>query len=139
MKKFKATFNNKGLTLIELLASMVILSIVIIFFLSFFSQSIMLSVKVEDQLTTVNVAERIMNNVRKLPEGDLDPGPCGNEYKHEPSYEVNGKHYYPAVAICQSHEEKHLDLYRIHVKIYTNNDYNASPSSEIYGYRKVGE
>lgn len=135
MKNNKNILNKNGLTLIELLGAMTILSIVIITFLSFFSQYLLFSGKVEDNLTAVNVAEKVLNTVRKD-----DPTTNYDPYPHELPV-VNGKTYYPVVIKSQTNEEKALGLQRVQVKIYSNKDYeiHSKPETEIYGYIKLGE
>lgn len=130
MRGLKILLNKNGLTLIELIAAITILSIVIISFLSFFSQYIMFSTKVEDKLTAVNIAEKVLNTVKEdEPTMDYDP------YPYELP-EVNGKVYYPVIVKSQSQDEQALGLQRVHVKIYSKEDYgpNTNPDSEIYGY-----
>ena len=65
LKIFKEYLNSKGLTLIEILASIVILGIILTTFFSFFSQSMMFSSKVEDKVTATNIAKTILHNVKK--------------------------------------------------------------------------
>lgn len=65
MKNLRNALNDKGLTLIELLVSLALISIVIVTFLSFFSQSVLFSSKSEDKLTAVNIAEKVIAELKK--------------------------------------------------------------------------
>ncbi|MDV2684221.1 type II secretion system protein [Alkalihalophilus lindianensis] len=123
MKYFNRYVNNTGLTLIELLASITLLSIVIIIFLSIFSQSMIWSSKVEDRLTAVNLAERVLYEAR------TDSVPT------QP-ITLNGKNYYFEIDYPVSDVidlEESLGLTRIHVKICDELPC-SKVESEIYGY-----
>ncbi|WP_066063779.1 type IV pilus modification PilV family protein [Neobacillus soli] len=125
----KSYFNNDGLTLIELLASIAILGIVIIYFLSFFTQSIMFSSKLEDKLTALNVAEKVLSNVKN------------NQANLDAPVNLNGKYYYPNITYpLPSNEENKLKLIRVNIKIYMKQNYdpNSQPLTEIFGYVKAG-
>ncbi|QUG42244.1 type II secretion system protein [Psychrobacillus sp. INOP01] len=58
--------NNKGLTLIEVLASIVLLSIVIISFMSLFPQMTLMNHKTEDNLQAANVGKELLVEIKKL-------------------------------------------------------------------------
>ncbi|UCZ52141.1 prepilin-type N-terminal cleavage/methylation domain-containing protein [Bacillus shivajii] len=134
--------NSKGLTLIELLAAITILSIVLITFFGFLTQSMFFSTKTENKLTSVHVAERVLYEVKtNLTEGDLSAfsQPCsatpltvvpGGYYglvEDETGhfyYETNNNVYYPIVTLCQTEDEQALNVYRVQVKIY---DHEADP------------
>ncbi|QOR66369.1 type II secretion system protein [Cytobacillus suaedae] len=122
--------NNKGITLIELLLSITILSIVILSFMTIFSQLITFSVKVEDKVTVINIAEEVLNNVKRSVPNSADP------------ITINGKTYYPSISVGtnQTGRESSLGLRRVHVKIYTEEyfDPTSEPASEIYGYIESG-
>ncbi|MGM0874442.1 MAG: type IV pilus modification PilV family protein [Bacillota bacterium] len=159
MQTYKQSINSKGFTLIEVLASIVILGIILITFLSFFSQSMMFSVKVEDKLSAANIAERILYEVKRTyttsPNliAELKDGTqactasplatvSGNKFDSlvvedvtgRYYYNVNDENYYTNITICQSVDEKELDVYRVHVEIYDDNQENPIPLSEIYDY-----
>ena len=120
MKIYNLIRNDKGVTLIELLASIVILSIVIIGFLSFFPQTLLLSTKVEDRLTGLNVAEEVLNEYKET-----------NIWKDVVS--VNNKQYYTKVVYI--HEQSVLNLTPVRVEIYSNVTFsNSTFISSIYSY-----
>ncbi|SFQ22290.1 type IV pilus modification PilV family protein [Salibacterium halotolerans] len=125
MKKAPLLLRQQGFTLVELLASLTILSIVIISFLSFFSQYILFSVRAEDELTAVNAAEEVMYEVK-------------NEQNQPGEIQLNNKTYYPDVHLCRSDME---ELGRVHVEIFReqNPSSSAEPLSELYSYVDTDE
>lgn len=137
-------YNNKGMTLIELLASITILGFVVIIFMGFFSQGMLFSTKVEDKLSSINVAEKVLNEAQN---NDIEY--TGEsividdlQYREVKSIELNGKFYYPYVS--QTEEiPKNLHLNRIYVKIFTEkngkSNPNSTPTSELFGYLELGE
>ena len=133
MLRFPKYLNNKGLTLIEVIVSIVILGIILLFFMNYLSQSMFSSSKVEQNLTAVNIADRILyefdSNVyyqninstcpNTVP-GNLDFLPQDSSSKRY--YELNNQKYYPIISLCQSSSEKSLNLYRVNIKIYDKNN-----------------
>ncbi|MCM3611433.1 type II secretion system GspH family protein [Planococcus sp. MERTA32b] len=70
--------NNKGLTLVEILAALVLLSIVLITFMTFFTQSAKFTANNQETLTAVQVGEDVVSKVRdiqSLEELTLEPEP----------------------------------------------------------------
>lgn len=125
----KLFFNNKGLTLIELLGSITLLGIILISFFSIFSQSTIFSSKNEDKLTAINVAENVLSALKN---NNANPGMPQS---------VNGKYYYPSITYPSgSNEENQLHLQRVDIKIYLNQNYdsNTNPLTELYGYITTG-
>lgn len=64
--------NNSGLTLVEILAALVILSIVLVAFMSFFTQSAKFTAHNYEKLTAVQIAEDIVSIVRTDEEPDIE-------------------------------------------------------------------
>lgn len=128
--------NQKGLTLIEILAAVVILMIVIVGFLGFFSQAISHSRITEDKLTAINLAEKVLSE-RKNSSDKLE----GREYSVE---DVNGKTYYAIIdqnPSIQTNPE--LNLQVIYIEIYSKDpteskNVNIEPITELYSYHKWG-
>ena len=56
--------NNRGLTLVEILAALIILSLVFIAFMTFFSQSAKFTMHNKEKLTAVQVAEDVVAIIR---------------------------------------------------------------------------
>ncbi|MFO1443108.1 prepilin-type N-terminal cleavage/methylation domain-containing protein [Bacillus sp. Bva_UNVM-123] len=133
MNKYKNYLSSNGFTLIELLASITLLSIVIIIFFNIFSNSLSLSQKTEEKLTSTNVAEKVLNTLRRTNEENSIPL---GEHRYEDN--VNGKTYYSNVNITQQGKETELGIKRVHVQVFSSNNSNSKPDSEIYGYIETG-
>ncbi|MFJ8063150.1 prepilin-type N-terminal cleavage/methylation domain-containing protein [Psychrobacillus sp. NPDC096426] len=121
--------NQKGLTLIEILATVVILMIVIVGFLSFFSQATSHSRITEDKLTAINLAEKVMVERKGLGTKIIN-----REIKK--LEDINGKTYY---AIIGEDSTNNLNLQLFFVEIYTKNpenpqNSNEKPITELYSY-----
>src|SRR5690606_7901361 len=89
---FKRIKNNKGLTLVEILAALVLLSIVLITFMSFFTQSAKFTAHNQETLTAVQIGEQAVSDIRGL-ETIFDIATAkkyekkGNVLENEKSYE----------------------------------------------------
>ncbi|UAL46329.1 prepilin-type N-terminal cleavage/methylation domain-containing protein [Sutcliffiella horikoshii] len=138
MENFK---EEKGFTLLEVLLSIVILSIIILSFLSFFSQALLHSVREEDNLTSMNIADTILYSVDKSSIIDLlEENPNRNfsclsplsissylsdDLQMQPDasdpeklvFNINNKDYFTYIDICQTASEETLNLYRLHIRI----------------------
>lgn len=64
MKKF--FHNEKGMTLVELLAALALLGIVLVTFMSLFTQSAKFTAHNQETLTAVQVGEEVVAEVRKI-------------------------------------------------------------------------
>ncbi|MBW8350214.1 type II secretion system GspH family protein [Bacillus sp. IITD106] len=135
----KNVFNNKGLTLIELLASIVILSIVIVSFLHFFSQAMLFTGKAEDRMTSINIAEKVLQSVKNDTANYTGEKQVinGKEYEEVKPIIINKKTYYPYVNLSKETPES-LQLNVVHVLIFANKN-NKSAVSELYSYIKSEE
>lgn len=58
--------NEKGMTLVELLAALVLLGIVLVTFMSLFTQSAKFTAHNQETLTAVQVGEEVVAEVRKI-------------------------------------------------------------------------
>ncbi|WNF35931.1 type II secretion system protein [Bacillaceae bacterium IKA-2] len=135
MQVYKYCQKNKGFTLIEILASFVLLSIVILSFLSFFSQSMMFSVKVGDKLTAINVAERALNDLKME---SLDDN-RGYKYINDSTslFNMNNKDYY--IRHFELSTDENLELITLYVEIFVDDpalNPELTPETEVYGYRE---
>ena len=133
--------NQKGLTLLETLAAVVILMIVIVSFLSFFSQAISHSRITEDKLTAINLAEKVLTE-RKQSSAQVN----GTEYKEIKDVEdVNGKTYFAIIdQNMKTHTHTDLSLQIIYVEIYAEDpkdpkNINENPITELYSYLQLGD
>ncbi|MBS4216993.1 prepilin-type N-terminal cleavage/methylation domain-containing protein [Bacillus sp. FJAT-49711] len=137
-KIIKKYLNHKGLTLIEILASITILTIVILSFLAFFSQAMLFSGKAEDRVTSINIAETVLSNVKDQTADYTGKNPRTideKQYKEIEPIIINNKSYYPYVNKTQETPEE-LKLQTVHVLIFTHKSDNT-PVSETYGYLKL--
>ena len=75
--------NCNGLTLVELLVTIVILSIVLVTFMSIFPQSMKLSKTTEEKLAAINIAEIVLSDFKNNVKNDLKD--------YEVPYDINGK------------------------------------------------
>lgn len=154
MGNLKKYFNSAGITLVELLTAIIIISIIFISFLTIFNQTMQWSVKVEDKFTGVNIAEAILyktnsfynDSTKKSALLNINPTckpenlPTSKELlgsdinlPDNDFYIVNNKKYYPVVTLSQTEDECLLKLYRIHVVIYEN-EKRTKALSELYDY-----
>ncbi|USK58976.1 type II secretion system protein [Peribacillus asahii] len=135
MNNFK---NNNGFTLIEVLASITILGIVLTVFLSFFSNSMTFSVKAEDKLTAINLAEKELYDVTNSIEAYCKIKNCQEPNNISPDkytrsdISLNNKTYLSTVTpLSQNAEEISLGLLPISITI------NSEDNKELitlYGY-----
>jgi prepilin-type N-terminal cleavage/methylation domain-containing protein len=157
----KHKLNQDGFTLVEVLVSIVILSIVLTTFFSFFGQSLVFSGKNEEKLVAYNLAEKTMRIVESNYKNKLQPtqtkivipstnNPCSNYSSGYPPellevtnpstcyYKENQKNYYPYIIIMrQPTDFTAPSLFVINVKIYNSNiltDPNRKLLSETFGY-----
>ncbi|MFD1030436.1 type IV pilus modification PilV family protein [Metaplanococcus flavidus] len=72
MKKYLK--NNSGLTLVEILAALVLLSIVLVAFMTFFTQSAKFTAHNHETLTAVQVAEDVVGQLREGEDSILSVG-----------------------------------------------------------------
>jgi len=79
--KLKRGMGEGGLTLVEILAALVILTIVFTAFFSFFTQSAIFTKHNKEKLTAVQVAEEVVADVR---DGEFETGPYDKD-----GYEVS--------------------------------------------------
>ena len=131
MKRLNFMYNDQGMTLIEILGAITILSIVLIGFMSFYPHSILMSQKAEDDLTAINVAERVLTEVKADPQLiDEEWGPI----------EENQQNYYPIIEMVpqSDHDPTEIEygLTRILIKIYAEKPPSESSrlSAQLYGY-----
>jgi len=130
--------NNNGFTLIEVLASITILGIVLTVFLSFFSNSMTFSVKAEDKLTAINLAEKELYDVTNSIEAYCkiknceEPNSISPDKYTRPDISLNNKTYLSTVTpLSQNAEEISLGLLPISITI------NSEDNKELitlYGY-----
>ncbi|WP_075619958.1 type IV pilus modification PilV family protein [Paenisporosarcina indica] len=163
MKIMEKYHTQRGLTLVEVLAALVILGIVFIGYMTIFPQMTLTNEKTETKLDTMNLAREEMSKLTSLTYTETDlmnlsnkfmivlnvndqgmPEPTkpytvtmtgeNTEYK---SYKVENKNsdYTFTVNVFNVEElEGSVSLYKVILKIYTG---GTTPNSETYGYLKV--
>ena len=131
--------SEKGFTLIEILASISLITIIIIAVSTAFINYANFTKILENKLTSVHVAEELVTEIKNNDE--LNDELAGllnslNEHNTDPDYwatpkqfssvelpsvlaiyELNNSQYKPTISICQSTKEKELDLYRVKIDI----------------------
>lgn len=154
---------QKGLTLVEVLAALVIIGIVFIGFMTIFPQMTLNNEKTETKLDTMNLAReemtkltgptytetdlvnlstKFMDILNVDNEGNIDPNKPytvtkANENTEYKSYKVENKNsdYTFTVNVFNVKEiEGAVSLYKVILKIYTG---GTTPNSETYGFLKV--
>ncbi|KMJ60294.1 hypothetical protein AB685_05620 [Bacillus sp. LL01] len=122
MKTKQNIHNQKGLTLIEILASIVILGIILTGMLGFFSQMVKYSSHADNKITSINLAEKMLSEYKTT-----------NSYGSE--HTINGKNYYVEITDLSAHQS--MELMPLVVKVYTDPSFSpASLTTEIYSYRE---
>ncbi|WP_303971302.1 prepilin-type N-terminal cleavage/methylation domain-containing protein [Sporosarcina ureae] len=140
--------NERGFTLVEILASLTILGIVFISFMTIFSQMNLFNAHTESKLETIHLAKKELNFWRENPlpledsDGFLDlrkdeissPGFIIYKYtrQEKPKYEYQVK--LRIDSDLKPFIESSVKLYRFHISIYENN----REVSETFGYMEDG-
>jgi type II secretory pathway pseudopilin PulG len=135
--------NEKGITLLEVLLSITILSIIFISFMSFFPQMGFMNKQNEDKTQAVNIAKQILNKWR-LDEDVEKALEIGTPWPVEPVIETPPKEYHlfiindpkAEIKIWKTSEkgfteDDSVKAYKIQVQV--NNDRNLV-LSETFGY-----
>lgn len=135
MKRMKIYHNEDGLTLIEILASLVIISIVLISFSTILLQAMKHTKYNEEKLTEVDIAEEVIGKIRAA---DKSCGTIKTEVE-----DANYKDYYRVELTCEeSVEEIPVSLGRATVAVTSKSELNTQKKSsfvtETY-YKKDGE
>jgi len=121
--------NQKGLTLIEILVSIVILGIIFTGMLGFFSQTVKFSSYNENKITSINLAEKMLSEYKTT-----------NSYGRE--HTINDKNYYVEITELSAHKtndfEQTTELVPIVIKVYTDPSHTpTSLTTELYSYMEV--
>lgn len=118
-KKFSKQ-NSDGFTLIEIIASIAILGMVIAVFLPIFPQIMSWTEKTDDQLIASNLLDQITYDVEEKFKTESEGTNCAsavseviNNYSYDGAYTTK-------IDMSQSLEEKKYGLYRIHIKVYSD-------------------
>jgi prepilin-type N-terminal cleavage/methylation domain-containing protein len=158
MSMLKKHLKQDGLTLIEVLVSIVILSIILTTFFSFFSQSLVFSGKNEEKLIAYNLASKTLKIVEKNFKNKLpatqpaieivsSATACTNQLEEQVSptnlsfcyYKENQKIYYPEITITKETTSFSVPaLFTINIKIYNlaKTEPNRKLLSETFGFMR---
>ncbi|PKG21681.1 type IV pilus modification PilV family protein [Niallia nealsonii] len=151
--------NNKGISLIEILLSIVILGILIASLITFFPQASQSMNETDKKLTSVNIAKEwlvqaqnstqvksFLNNMVNQPNSSIVYSITNTDYQGLPLVSINHDAQYGELVLKEENYFVHLTissipenlknigktrLYKIHVHIY---DEKNNLKSNIYGY-----
>lgn len=112
-----STRHARGMTLLELLMAMVVLSIGLVGLLGLFSMSNTLNGRARDSMFAVDVAGRALEEVRGLP---FDQIPASNEYDTS----IEGRSLMH-VAVTAEVDPTYADLKRVRVRVDWNQRSNG--------------
>ena len=147
--------SEKGFTLIEILASISLITIIIIAVSTAFINYANFTKILENKLTSVHVAEELVTVIKDNEElaqllkstNDYNTGcatpkpvPLDESPSVLPSvsaiYELNNSQYKPTISICQStDEEKQLGLYRVKIDIANT---SGTDQASLFTYFHLG-
>ena len=135
--------SDKGMTLVEILAALVILGIVFIGFMSVFPQMTLVNEKTVKKLETMNLAKKELVELQMTPDklSDMTPlsqtGPYKRYIYYQDDYQFEVD-YYEIPDLSKDSEVKNSKaLYKIHIKVNEEDANKDNPMiSEIYGYLK---
>lgn len=143
---------EQGLTLLEVILSLVLLSFILLAFFQFFSQSMLFSSRNESDLIAINLARKTLSSIKEeilldnpTPGTELNlaenyPIPDTKQDSGILYYEENNKKYYPKVEIIGIREANVQPLYPIHITIHSAPEKTASTMlAETYGFMKKGD
>jgi len=132
--------NDRGMTLVEVLAALVILGIVFIGFMTIFPQMSLFNAKTEDKLKTMNLAKQELNNwngstyslsdFEEYPEVPIDSQTVRRFEGKTPNSEID---FYEGGDLEDNAHEDSVALHKIHIKIKKEDKI----ISETFGYIKV--
>lgn len=132
--------NDKGFTLVEILASLTILGIVFIGFMTVFPQMTKFNEKTEDKLISMNLAKKELaewqlrtyswNEFEQYSEEKID----GETVKRIPGFEDNAEIIlYKKEDLEKNQHEESVSLHKVHINLKEN----GKIISETFGYIKV--
>lgn len=139
--------NEKGITLVEMLAAVTILGIVIITSMSIFSQMTKFNMKTESKLETMNEARVLLEQIKENPEtlcslnkeennGAIVFSQKDDNYKYEVNYHLKDDLSEASVDICKDVKQTTpvVRLNKVHIEI---KDVETDRLvSETFGYIK---
>ena len=146
MRKNNNKLNEKGMTLVEILAAIVLLSIVFVGFMSVFPQMTSFNKITETKLETMNLAKKELDIVKRedFPLEVLN-APKNPDVNAKWSKEKSNKDYFVKVdyyinphlePIDKDFEDGQITLYRVDIKVFKSKT-DDKVISETYSYIEV--
>lgn len=128
--------DERGFTLVEVLAALVIISIVLMSFMSIFANTNAQAVSNTEKLVVINLADAYLERVKVNPSEFITPFPPTkqNESKGKPPLviELNDRKYNISINVTQNLIEfRDLSLLNIEVKVESQ---SSKHSSSVEGY-----
>lgn len=128
--------NEKGFTLVEVLASLVIISIVLMSSMAIFSNTNALAVSNNEKLVVINLADAYLERVKANPTEFITPFPPTkkdeSKGRTQSTVRMNERNYEVVIKVTQSTTEfNELSLLNIVVKVSAQ---NSKHTSSVEGY-----
>ncbi|GKW46804.1 prepilin-type N-terminal cleavage/methylation domain-containing protein [Planococcus sp. NCCP-2050] len=128
--------NEKGFTLVEVLASLVIISIVLVSFMVIFGNTNRLAVTNSEKLVVINLADAYLERVKVNPNefiNNYPPAPPTSisNGKTLPPYKINDKFYRITIDVSQNSSEVSLSLLNVKVSVQST---KTNMKSTVEGY-----
>ncbi|WP_062355417.1 type IV pilus modification PilV family protein [Bacillus kwashiorkori] len=126
--------NKSGFTLIEVLASLVILSIIILTFLNLFVFTNKTAVTNNDKLVAIHLAKATLERVKIDPFSYIDkPNATLVNNVVTETHTINDNHYEVTIHFTQTNDEKNYGLINVLVDVNKLNS-NMGTTSQVEGY-----
>jgi prepilin-type N-terminal cleavage/methylation domain-containing protein len=130
---FHSLKNEKGLTLIELLASIVILSIILLSFMTFFTNSFKYNAVSSDKINTTNIAREVQEDFKVNTVKNQELKKLIRESRDLPTVTTIPKNSYPELNLSKDIKKNGLTLtltlnkqpFTVEVVVDTNGDPNV--------------
>ncbi|MTD29664.1 prepilin-type N-terminal cleavage/methylation domain-containing protein [Planomicrobium sp. YIM 101495] len=122
--------NEKGFTLVEVLASLVLISLILMGFMALFTSTNRLAVTNSEKLVVINLADSYLERAQINPEEFFSPYPLTETSRGiaVPLHEMNGSEYEVRLDVSDSGG---LDLLNV---IVTVSPVDSNMSSSVEGY-----
>ena len=128
--------NDRGLTLVEILAALVILGIVFVGFMTVFPQMTIFNEKTYSKLETMNLAKKELESIKTIglpAECKEKTGICTVDGSNPSGYVVVIEYKMKPDLVPQSTAEGQVTLYQVHIKFMKTNQ-DEKIVSETFGY-----
>ncbi|WP_203246779.1 type IV pilus modification PilV family protein [Sporosarcina beigongshangi] len=129
--------NDKGFSLLEVLASIVLLSIILLSFFQIFIQTNNTAVSNNEKLVVIHLADAVLERLKLDPFTKTLERPDSTTYNETPtiltpdSVVMNNKEYQITIKASQNTEEKNIKLINVLVEVVAK---NGRTKSSVEGY-----